>query len=82
MGGSLLIQLKRYVTGEEIFEGSDKYYLFESIQKKDDKILEKEKKKKKKYLNARKFIEDSVLLKFIFLMILINPLFREISECK
>lgn len=82
MGGSLQNQLKRYLSGEDLFEEGDKYFLFESIQKKDDRLLNKEKKKHKKYLNAREFIKDSILLKFLFLMILINPLFREISDCK
>jgi hypothetical protein len=82
MGGTLEKLIKVSLTDEEALENSNKYFLFESIQKKEENLTEKEKKKSKKYKGVRKFIDDSILLQFLFFMILINPFFKEICECK
>jgi hypothetical protein len=82
MGGSLEKLIKVCLTDHDVLENSNKYFLFESIQNKEENFTEKEKKKYKKYKGVRKFIEDSVLLRFLFFMILINPFFKEICECK
>ena len=79
MGGMLE---NKYVFEKDNLEQSDKYFLFENPQIGKISDPRKEEKKFKKFENVRNFIDDSIFLKFLILMIFINPFFKFIIASK
>ena len=68
---------------KETLDQSDKYYLFESTLKKPELFNKLDYSIYiKRYKYVRRYINDSLMLKFIMMMVLINPFFKFISFCK
>ena len=78
MGVSLTNLISNYNIN---LDQSGKYYLFETLNYQEKKTVN-ESIYFNKYKYLRKFINDSYLLKFLMMMVMINPFFKFISYCK